>query len=834
MQYQYEQIDYKSNLPVNIFTQSVERFPYHWHEDPEILFVLDGELEIRIDRKSYKLESGDIFLVNVNELHFINSLTSYGKTQVLVLQIDSKFLKEQGIVLEEKRFYLNSRDVNVDSPFLMDELKYILANMMDVIINKKTLPDIKVKKWLLELIVILMENFEVTIKSEEKQHGNDQRLLEILKYMNKNCIKSGLGLKDIAYEFNLNPQYLSRYFKEKVGVSLKKKLDSMRLNKSLFTLQTTEETVTEIALQYGFPDSKAYYRVFKDVLGITPREYRENYKLEVENTISKDYLNINSSDSLTNLFKYLERDKQHKEMLLSESQNVTVDLAYTQKKIEHTFTNLLTFGYAPLAMRSDFKAQLHQIQKEIGFKFVRFHGIFADQLLVYNENTDGSYYFNFNNIDVVLDNLLDEEIKPFIELGFMPKDLAATEDTVFLWEAAVSPPKQIDRWKELVEAFIRHLINRYGIEEVRTWYYEFWNEPEVEYFWKGTRESFFNLYAETYRSIKSIDSKLKLGGFSSISFANYDSWIRDFKAVAEKEDIALDFFTFHVYNLARKPKIEGQSINDSAKKEIESVTQFKSIMIGDEVNLTNSIDIILEKSRELHEGSKEIWITEWNGNSDSKDLLHDTCYMAAFIVKNATGNFMKVNGMGYWTFTDLFEEFRQEKHLFHGGFGLMTYNGIKKAGYHAFHFLSQLGDELIVKNEYMIVTKKGEDFQILVFNYCHPNNLYRNFDYSQLLLNNRYTVFENPKIQTFQITLNGINGNYRVKKQYVNRKQGSSFDSWVEMGAPTDLDDLDILFLKGKAEPGILTEESIVNQTYTFTTELQPHEIQLIELKKKY
>ncbi|WP_456271155.1 GH39 family glycosyl hydrolase [Bacillus sp. AK031] len=834
MQYQYEQIDYKANLPVNIFTQIVERFPYHWHEDPEILFVLDGELEIRIDRKSYRLESGDIFLVNGNELHFINSLTSYGETQLLVLQIESKYLKEQGIGLEEKRFYINSRDTNNTSSFLMDELKYILANMMDVIINKKTLPDIKMKKWLLELIVILMENFEVPIKVDQKQHSKDQRLLEILKFMNKHCIKSGLGLKDIADEFSLNPQYLSRYFKEKVGVSLKKKLDNMRLNKSLFTLQTTDETVTEIALQYGFPDSKAYYRVFKDVLGITPREYRDNYQLEAENTISKDYLSINSSDSLTNLFKYLERTKQHKEILKSEPKHFTVNLGHTHKKMEHTFTNLLTFGYAPLAMRTDFKAQLHQIQKEIGFKFVRFHGIFADQLLVYNENADGSYYFNFNNIDVVLDNLLEEEIKPFIELGFMPKDLATTEDTVFLWEAAVSPPKQIERWKELVEAFIRHLINRYGIEEVRTWYFEFWNEPEVDYFWKGTREAFFNLYAETYRSIKSIDSQVKLGGFSNINFADYHTWIRDFDIIAEKKGIALEFFTFHVYNLARKPKIEGHSLNDSSKKEINSVTQFKSIMIGDELNLSNTIDTILEKSRELHEDSKEIWITEWNGNSDSQDLLHDTCYMAAFIVKNAIGNFLKVNGMGYWTFTDLFEEFRQEKHLFHGGFGLMTYNGIKKAGYHAFHFLSQLGDELVVKNEYMIVTKKSEDYQILVFNYSHPNNLYRNFDYSQLSLNNRYTVFENQKIQTFQITLNGINGNYRVKKQYVNREQGSSFDSWVEMGSPTDLDDQGIRYLKGKAEPGILTEESAVNQTYTITTELQPHEIQLIELKKRY
>lgn len=834
MQYQYEQIDYQVDLPVNIFTQTVERYPYHWHEDTEILLILEGELELRINRESYKLESGDIFLVNGNELHFINSLTSYGKTQVLALQMDNRYLKEQGIDMEKKRFYLNSRDETNASSEIMDELKYILANMMDVIINKKSLYHLQVKKWLLELVVNLMEHFEVQNKVDHSQLDSDQRLLEILKYMNKHCTRSSIGLQDIADEFSLNPQYLSRYFKAKVGVSFKKKLDNMRLNKSLLALQTTDETVTEIALQYGFPDTKSYYRVFKDVFGITPSEYREDYKVEIENHISKDYLSINSSESLANLFKHLEQKRNHEDVLKSDAQSITVDLTKLDKPIKHTFTNLLTFGYAPLALRNDFKAQLNQIQQEIGFEYVRFHGIFADQLLVYNEKSDGAYYFNFNNIDVILDHLLEANVKPFVEIGFMPEDLATTEHTIFLWDAYVSPPKNMERWKELIDAFIRHLINRYGLEEVRTWYFEFWNEPEVNYFWRGTREEFFSLYAETYKLIKSIDPKIRVGGFSSISFDNYELWMNDFHTFAAKENIGLDFFTFHVYNLARKPNIETHTNSQSSEEVIESVTQFKNTMIGDEQNLTRSIDSIVEKSRGFHENSKEIWITEWNGNSDSKDLLHDTCYMAAFIAKNAIANFEKVNGMGYWTFTDLFEEFKQKQNLFHGGFGLLTYNGLKKAGYHAFYFLSKLGDELIAKRDDMIITKKGEDYQILIFNYSHPNYLYRTFDYSQLSSINRYTVFDKEKINAYQLSLTGIHGNYRVKKQYVNRKQGSSFDSWVDIGAPTDMDDEMIRYLKGKAEPGIQVEDITIHQSYTLTTELQPHEIQLIELKKRY
>lgn len=836
MQFQYEQINYSADLPVNIFTQTVERFPYHWHEDTEILLVLEGELEIRIDRNSYKLESGDIFLVNGNELHFIHSHTSYGKTQVLAMQMDSRFLKEHGIDIVQKRFYLNSRDECNAPKVVVDELKYILANMMDLVINKKSLFQLKIKKWLLELAVILLEHFEVKTKVDDKQLDNDQRLLEILKFMNKNCMKAGLSLQDIANEFNLNPQYLSRYFKAKVGVSFKKKLDNMRLNKSLLALQITDETVTEIALKYGFPDSKAYYRVFKEVLGTTPREYRDAYKVEVENNISKDYLSINSNESLANLFKYLKKGGNNQEIPKRESQSVTVDLTKTKRSINHTFTNLLTFGYAPLALRNDFKQQLNQIQKEIGFKYVRFHGIFADQLLVYNTKSDGTYYFNFNNVDVILDHLLEAKVKPFIEIGFMPKDLATTEHTIFSWEAYVSPPKQMERWKELIATFVRHLINRYGLDEVRTWYFEFWNEPEVPFFWRGTREEFLTLFAETYKSIKSIDSKMKLGGFSSINFANYQSWINDFNQFASKTeiDLDLDFFAFHVYNLTGKPNVDRQVNKKTSYEDINSVTAFKTIMIGDEQNLTLNIDSVIEKSRAFHKDTKEIWITEWNGNSDSQDLLHDTCYMAAFIIKNAIENFEKVSGMGYWTFTDLFEEFRQKMHLFHGGFGLMTYNGIKKAGYHAFYFLSKLGDELVVKTENMIVTKRGVDYQILIYNYSHPNYLYRTFDYSQLSPTSRYSVFDDEKVQAYQVTLNGIHGNYRMKKQYVNREQGSSYDSWVDIGAPIDIDDETVRYLKGKAEPGMKIEDITANDTYSLITELQPHEIQLIEFKKRY
>ncbi|MBM7661822.1 xylan 1,4-beta-xylosidase [Bacillus mesophilus] len=838
--YQYEQIDYQVDLPVKIFTQTVERFPFHWHEDLELLFVLDGSLEIRVNRDSFNLEEGDLFLVNGNELHFVNSKTTVGKTHVLALQIDHKYVKKHNINLSEKRFYLNSKEMGTKSTYSLSHIKYILANMMDLILNRKNLYHLKIEKLLLELVVILLEHYELPTQTKEKEIDRDHRLLEILKYMNHHCMDSQLSLQEIADEFSLNPQYLSRYFKLNVGESFKKKLDSIRLNKSLFSLRTTDEKITEIALKYGFPDSKAYYRVFKEVVGITPMQYREQYKVDIEKNIPKDYLNINSRESLANLFKHLEKkenrtDENRKDLKVAGEQN-QINMKQSKGKVTPTFTKLMTFGYAPHALRRDFTDQLHQIQKEIGFEYVRFHGIFADQLLVYNEKKDGTYYFNFNHIDSLLDNLLQANVKPFIEIGFMPKDLASTEDKIFWWNAYVSPPKEMNRWLALLEAFFKHIINRYGLMEVRTWYFEFWNEPEVRSFWSGTEEEFFNLYEKSYKRVKNIDSEIRLGGFGLMSLAG--SWLENFESFMKEKNIHIDFISFHVYNLTHNrkrinkplPKLDNISVSENP---IEQFAEYGSVMLGDEHNLTIKVDQAIQKLKTYH-FPDEIWISEWNASINSRDLLHDTCYMGTFIVKNSIQNYWKVSGMGFWTFTDIFEEFQLEQPLFHGGFGLMTYNGIKKAAYHAYYFLSRLGDELIYQEDDIIVTRKGNDYQILLYNYSHPNQLYRSFDYSQLNQTSRYTVFETENIKTHELLLSEVNGNYLLKKQFVNRKQGSSYDAWVDIGAPEHLDTDTMNYLKGKAEPGIHIESVTIEGQYTLHTTLQPHEVQFIEMKQKF
>lgn len=842
MEYKYEVIKHQIDIPVKIFTHTVEQFPYHWHEDMEILFILKGSVEIRVDQKAYSLNEGDIFLVNQNEVHFITSNTEYGKTHLLALQFHSDYFNKYNIDLRGKKFRLNSSEDGSINAEVYTKLRHILANMMNLVLNKENLYNLHIEKLLLEMIVILLNHFELKDNlAHQRSIKSEERLLDILKYINNNCTDSKMSLQQISDYFFLNPQYLSRYFKNHVGVPLKKFIDNMRMNKSLHALQLSEDRILDIALKFGFPDAKAYYRVFKEIMGMTPMAYRELHKVEVSNNKPKDYFSINSKESLSKLFEYLEIESKIPDPLVSVDYDVQVNLDKETETFSHSFTNLLTFGYAPHGLREDFTKQLKLIQEEIKFNYVRFHGIFADELLVYNERENGEFYFNFNHIDTLLDNLLKHGVKPFIELGFMPRELASIDETIFWWKSYISPPKNMNRWLMLIDTFFKHIINRYGIEEVHSWYFEFWNEPDIEgFFWKGTQEEFLEFFRKSYDCIKAIDKDIKVGGFGNIIFTDSFSWLKNFEAYALKHQIKLDFFSFHVYNITIDDVIDNKSlltslisVNQPNKNLMLRAGEY-GLRIGDEDYITRCIDKMVKVNDNMAVTTNESWITEWNANTDCRDLVHDTCYMAAFIVKNVIDNCNKVKGMGFWTFTDIFEEKRIEQPLFHGGFGLMTYNGIKKASYNAFYLLSKLGTEIIYKSEYMIVTKKGSDYVVMLHNYCHHNSLYSKLDYSQISMRKRYDVFKACKKLSFSVELNGIKGDYLIEKLSINREQGSSYDSWIRMGSPDVLSHDAYKHLVVQSEPSYETWLANTNGILSFDTVLEPHEVQIFQLTKKY
>jgi xylan 1,4-beta-xylosidase len=148
-----------------------------------------------------------------------------------------------------------------------------------------------------------------------------------------------------------------------------------------------------------------------------------------------------------------------------------------------------------------------------------------------------------------MDMYMSLNIRPFLELGFMPEKLASGNQTVFYWKGNVTPPKTYDKWIALVQETLNHLIKRYGMDEVTKWPIEVWNEPNLKSFWKDAdMQEYFKLYSITANAIKAVNKNFKVGG-PAICGGNDELWMNEFLKFCVDSEAPLDFITRHHYTI---------------------------------------------------------------------------------------------------------------------------------------------------------------------------------------------------------------------------------------------------------------------------------------------
>src|SRR5262249_51617169 len=187
---------------------------------------------------------------------------------------------------------------------------------------------------------------------------------------------------------------------------------------------------------------------------------------------------------------------------------------------------------------------LRSVRQITGFQYVRFHGILDDDVAIYDEDKQGKPVYNFSYVDQIYDGLLAAGVKPFVELSFMPYKLAARQDIQSFWyRPNVSPPKDYTKWDDLITQLMKHLVSRYGLDEVAKWYFEVWNEPNLD-FWSGNpkQQTYFELYDHTVRDIKAVAPSVRVGGPATAQAA----WVADMIRHAEQAHVPLDFVSTHV------------------------------------------------------------------------------------------------------------------------------------------------------------------------------------------------------------------------------------------------------------------------------------------------
>ncbi len=323
---------------------------------------------------------------------------------------------------------------------------------------------------------------------------------------------------------------------------------------------------------------------------------------------------------------------------------------------------------------------------------------------MYDEDEHGHPVYNFSYVDQIYDGLLANGVRPFVELSFMPKKLAADKNALhaFWYKQNISPPKDYGKWDEMIRAFTRHLVDRYGAEEVAQWYFEVWNEPNLD-FWAGEpkQPTYFELYDHTARAIKSVEARLRVGGPATAQAAWADVFIRH---CAEK-NVPVDFVSSHVYGNDKAEDVFGTS---------EKIPRDR--MVCRAVKKVHEQILASAKPR-----LPLIW-SEFNASYMNETSVTDAAYMGPWLADTIRQCDGLVDMMSYWTFSDVFEEQGVVKEPFYGGFGLLAEDSIPKPAFAAFALLHKLGDERIeLDSDFALATRRPDGTRVVaVWNYALP------------------------------------------------------------------------------------------------------------------
>ncbi|WP_432877592.1 GH39 family glycosyl hydrolase [Kribbella sp. CA-245084] len=475
---------------------------------------------------------------------------------------------------------------------------------------------------------------------------------------------------------------------------------------------------------------------------------------------------------------------------------LAVDADAPGMPLAHYWSKVVGAGRANEGLRADWQEQLRAAVAECGFEFIRFHGLFHDDMFVYRE-VDGEPRFNFQYLDALFDRLLDIGVRPFIEFGFSPGVLARTTKTAFWWGANGAPPTNLDKWAALVEHTVRHWIHRYGIDEVRAWYFEVWNEPNLKPFFEGTRSEYFALYERTVRVVKAIDKNLRVGGPATSNFVpdtRFDGetedlsvhtvagpdelaaldwkpvWITEFLDFCSANQLPVDFVSAHPYptDWALDEHGQGQKLTRDLEATPKDLRTLAALV------------------RSSAYPDAEIHLTEWSSSSSSRDNTHDSVPAATFIVRTLLTAAGLVDSLAYWTFTDVFEEEGAGDELFHGGFGMVTLPGIVKPAYHAFRFLNALGGELIGQSEGVWATRDSATGLLTVLAAHYPPEEIRSVPASFGGRDGVDALLRTGTTREFKLTFAGLRANSTVEVEVLDPSNGSAVDAWQRLGAPAE------------------------------------------------
>lgn len=433
------------------------------------------------------------------------------------------------------------------------------------------------------------------------------------------------------------------------------------------------------------------------------------------------------------------------------------------EQYKHNFNKVIGSGHLGLVLYERTLKHLEMAHRDLGVDYLRCHGLLSgspDLCSWANQSSaglnpelgfdtdqlsgEGDIMANFAFMDLIIDRLLDIGIRPFVELGFMPRILASNRHTLMRWDAYTSPPRDYGLWTQLIENLMKHWVKRYGKKEMLNWYYEVWNEPNLDGFWSSSMDEYHKLYAYTVKAIKASDTGFRVGGPATAGKAK--SYIHEFLTFCKETKTPVDFVTSHSY-----------SAHSSSRK-----GEFSYHQVSEPTFLPNRFQEMREEIDASPIPNLPLHITEYNSTTSTHEIIHDLPFNAAFLARTLS-EAQAPDSLSYWAVSDIFVEETIPRAEFHGGFGMINIHDIPKPTYNMFSFFSKLGKTVLDRTSNSLFTRRDDGHLVGVL--WNPNDTSRN---TQQL--------------NYRIELPDSKTKYTVRTLLVDELNGNPYRTWEMLG----------------------------------------------------
>lgn len=776
----------------------------HYHQNPEMFYVLRGNLDIKIDDKIYKMQSGDIVLINANKRH-----TVIGNEELLGARFEMDFhLLAEYMGSMQLLFWCNTV---ADRNHAYSNLRRLLDRILTRYFEKDDKSALYLNALYFETLYVLTSNFlvkadDVRLNLEDSQ--DRMRIRQIQNYVQANY-QSQISLNDLADKLYLSNAYLSKYIKKNLGMTFMEYLNNVRLFHAVDELMYSDKNLTHIAYDNGFPTSASFTKVFREIYNESPSEYRKKMQDEKEKDEKEKMLQQEEEQRILEYLKF----RAQKENPQSTRKKEYIINAGNVKDTLTDCSKAISIGDGYLLLQSEAQHQVEKIQKQTGVKYARIWNILSREYCF--SEKEG---YNFRRLDQVLDFLLDHHMKPYLEVGSKPSLFMYTPERSINTEKSKMDSYDFKTFSEITRELCVHLVNRYGVEELETWYFEYWNDPSLNI--TEPDGEYYQRFDLLYQTMKNYSEEISVGGAGFI--LGYETLVcKKIFPIWKAREIHPDFLSVCSFQYIALVEDGGRL----GRKSIDSEY------------MLNQIEIMKNVMEETGFQIPEFHIDEWNFTISNRNVLNDSCEQGAYILKNCIEMNGAVDMMAYWHALDLYSDYYDTDTVLNGDSGLISRDGICKPSFYAFQFMNRLLPKVLEKNDHAIVTTNGRNrYVIACHNYKSLSSRYVFTDEDEIQLEDIEQYVEDIDPVKLNFTIQNVkDGKYLVKIYRVNRECGSVQDLWKNLDYSKGLMRDEVDYLKSSAIPGIeMKTIEVENGELCLTNNLEMQEIRLIDVQYRY